>query len=389
LNGLTLSSSWNQAILSFPETHFLQTWEWAQVKARLGWQAHYLVWSYGPNSLECQRVADALPAHDYVAACLILERKLQIAGFSASLSVLYAPRGPLLRDWADVDLRNRVLRDLQMFTKQRGAIFIKIDPEIPIGWGITGTPSAQVNHQGEAILAEIEAIGGVASKDQIQFRNTVLIDLRPNEDMLLKAMKQKTRYNIHLASRRGVQVHAGELRDLDDLYRMYAQTALRDGFAIRDREYYLHIWKTFMLGGGEPGPQAEPLIATVNGEAIAAVILFRFGRQAWFVYGMSREAHRDKMPNYLLQWEAIQLAKRAGCCIYDLWGAPDVFNETDRMWGVYRFKEGLGGKVVRFLGAWDIVNQPFWYQIYTKIIPRALDVLRKQGKAKIEQSLAV
>ena len=68
---------------------------------------------------------------------------------------------------------------------------------------------------------------------------------------------------------------------------------------------------------------------------------------------MSRNAHREKMPTYLLQWEAMKHAKAKGCTVYDLWGAPDVFDESDSMWGVYRFKEGLGGKVVRTLGAWD------------------------------------
>ena len=97
---------------------------------------------------------------------------------------------------------------------------------------------------------------------------------------------------------------------------------------------------------------------------------------------MSREAHREKMPNYLLQWEAMQRAKAAGCQFYDLWGAPDVFNESDSMWGVFRFKQGLGGQVVRTLGAWDYTPRPFWYKMYSEVIPRVLDVMRSRGKAR-------
>ena len=59
---------------------------------------------------------------------------------------------------------------------------------------------------------------------------------------------------------------------------------------------------------------------------------------------MSRNVHREKMPTYLLQWEAMKRAKAKGCTVYDLWGAPEAFDESDSMWGVYRFKEGLGGK---------------------------------------------
>jgi lipid II:glycine glycyltransferase (peptidoglycan interpeptide bridge formation enzyme) len=102
---------------------------------------------------------------------------------------------------------------------------------------------------------------------------------------------------------------------------------------------------------------------------------------------MSRDVHREKMPAYLLQWEAMKRAKARGCSVYDLWGAPDTFDESDSMWGVYRFKEGLGGKVVRTLGAWDFAPNPFWYKLYSEVIPRILDVMRSRGKAKTKQSL--
>lgn len=134
-------------------------------------------------------------------------------------------------------------------------------------------------------------------------------------------------------------------------------------------------------------PTCEPLIAEVDDEAIAAIFVFYFARRAYYVYGMSREAHREKMPNYLLQWEAMKRAKERGCSAYDLWGAPDGFNESDSMWGVFRFKEGLGGQVVRTLGAWDYAPNPFWYKMYSEIIPRILDVMRSRGKARTQQNL--
>ncbi len=134
-------------------------------------------------------------------------------------------------------------------------------------------------------------------------------------------------------------------------------------------------------------PLAEPLIAEVDGEPVAALFVFYFARRAYYVYGMSRDAHREKMPTYLLQWEAMKRAKARGCRAYDLWGAPEVFDESDSMWGVYRFKEGLGGKVVRTLGAWDFAPNPFWYKLYSELIPRLLDVMRSRGKAKTRQAL--
>jgi lipid II:glycine glycyltransferase (peptidoglycan interpeptide bridge formation enzyme) len=247
------------------------------------------------------------------------------------------------------------------------------------------------NNAGQAVLADLRRRGWLFSADQIQFRNTVLIDLSPPEDELLARMKQKTRYNIRLAAKKSVMVRVGNKNDLPLLYKMYAETSIRDGFVIREEGYYQTVWQTFMQSQIDNRqssiPQAEPLIAEVDGEPVAAIFVFYFANRAYYIYGMSREAHREKMPNYLLQWEAMRRAKSAGCRVYDLWGAPDIFDESDSMWGVFRFKEGLGGQVVRTLGAWDFTSRPLWYKMYAQVIPRVLDVLRLRGKSRTRQTL--
>ena len=197
-------------------------------------------------------------------------------------------------------------------------------------------------------------------------------------------MKQKTRYNIRLAERKGVTIRAGNQDDLHLLYQMYAETSIRDGFVIRPAEYYYKTWKTFIQAGS-----AEALIAEVNGEGVAAVIVFTFAGKAWYVYGMSRESHREKMPNYLLQWQAMLRAQNRGCALYDLWGAPDEFIETDSLWRVYRFKEGLGGKVVRHIGAWDFPTRPLIYRLYTKILPNILEFMRQKGKVSTRKNVGI
>jgi lipid II:glycine glycyltransferase (peptidoglycan interpeptide bridge formation enzyme) len=174
------------------------------------------------------------------------------------------------------------------------------------------------------------------------------------------------------------------------LYRMYAETSVRDGFVIRDEAYYRTVWTTFMENqpvSSLQSPFAEPLIAEVDHEPVSAIFVFYFAGRAYYVYGMSSELHREKMPSYLLQWEAMKRAKARGCSVYDLWGAPEVFDESDSLWGVYRFKEGLGGRVVRTLGAWDFAPSPLWYKLYSEVIPRLLDVMRSRGKVRTRQSL--
>jgi lipid II:glycine glycyltransferase (peptidoglycan interpeptide bridge formation enzyme) len=206
---------------------------------------------------------------------------------------------------------------------------------------------------------------------------------------MLARMKPKTRYNVRLAEKKGVIVRTGTMDDLPMLYKMYAETSVRDGFVIRDENYYQTVWKLFITNYElRITPSAAALIAEVNNEPVAAIFLFMFAGRAYYVYGMSRDLHREKMPTYLLQWEAMKIAKASSCDTYDLWGAPEVFNESDSMWGVYRFKEGLGGEVIRTLGAYDFAPNKFWYKLYTEIVPRVLDVMRSRGKEKTKQGLS-
>lgn len=355
-------------IATLPGAHVLQTWEWGQVKKRFGWQALPQTWNDSQGRV--------------VAAMLVLQRTLSLRGLATGLRMMYAPKGPLC-DWGDADLRQRVLSGLARLARKQGAIFIKIDPDVLLGTGVPGGSDAQEDASGQALVADLQAAGWRFSDEQVQFRNTVLVDLRPDQEILLANMKQKTRYNIHLAERKGVTVRLGAEADLGELYRMYAETSVRDGFIIRNEIYYQTVWSTFIQAG-----MADLIIAEVAGKMVAAVMLFRFAGKAWYLYGMSRAAHREKMPSHLLQWEAMKRAKATGCVFYDLWGAPDEFDASDPLWGVYRFKEGLGGRVVRYIGAWDLPIRPTLYRLYTQTLPRVLDVMRRRGKERTQKLLS-
>ena len=251
-----------------------------------------------------------------------------------------------------------------------------------MGFGIPAEPDAINNPPGEFVQGLLKSTGWRFSDEQIQFRNTVEVDLRPDEEDLLMRMKSKTRYNIRLAKRRGVSVKAGGVKDIDTLYQMYAHTSVRDDFLIRARAYYETVWRFFFEAG-----LAEPLIAEVEGEPVGAVVIFRFGGRAWYFHGMSLDEHRDKMFNYRLQWEAMLRAKAGGCSTYDMWGAPDAFSAADPLWGVYRFKDGFGGHVTRTLGAWDFPTRPLIYRLYSQILPGILGWMRKHGKSETRRSM--
>jgi peptidoglycan pentaglycine glycine transferase (the first glycine) len=343
-------SRWDRALAALPLAHVLQRWDWGDFKSRWGWQ---------PTRLLFEREGQPL------AAAQVLRRRLP----RTPLSVSYVPKGPAL-DYGDVSLLETVLATLEGYARRRRSIFVKIDPDVCLG---AGPDDAPPRAEAGAVLQALSARGWRPSAEQIQFKNTVVVDLTADEAGLLAAMKPKTRYNVGLASRRGVSVRAGDEPDLPAFYDLYHETARRDGFLIRPPAYYLDVWAQALLNGW-----ARLLLAEVEGEAVAGLMLFLFGRTAWYMYGASSDRQRHLMPNALLQWEAMRTAKQAGCTRYDMWGAPDRFDEGDSMWGVYRFKTGFGGETVRGLGAFDFPPSVRLYWAYTVAMPRVLALMRRR-----------
>ena len=333
-------TQWNEALARLPAAHVLQTWEWGAFKARHGWRAVRYLWldvdqPRAVASVLTRRPGRLLPA------------------------VMYVPKGPALA-YGDILLLEQVLAHLETIARQEQALFVKIDPDVQAD-----------SAEGNAVVETLRRRGWRASQEQIQFRNTIQIDLTRSRDELLAAMKSKWRYNTRLAMRKGVTVRYGTAADLPLLYQMYAETAARDGFVIRLEDYYRDAWATFIETG-----LAQPLIAEVKGEPVAMVIIYQFAGRAWYMVGASRAVHREKMPNHLLQWEAMQWAREWGYTIYDMWGAPDVLDESDPLWGVYRFKQGFGGEFVTRIGAWDFPASHLGSWLYANMIPRVLKAMR-------------
>ncbi|HKJ27037.1 MAG TPA: peptidoglycan bridge formation glycyltransferase FemA/FemB family protein [Anaerolineales bacterium] len=358
---------WNEIVGSLPDPHLLQSWEWGEVKSQFGWQPFYKFWEDDGQ---------------VVAAALILERTINLGGMAARLRMHYTPKGPLLADWSDAALRKRVFDDLIRFGRERAAFLLKVDADVPVGRGVLGEEDAEEGLVGVDVIEMFRREGWRFSNEQVQFRNTMQVDLTVDDDDLLMAMKSKTRYNVRLAGRKGVEVRRGGALDFEMLYNMYAETAVRDGFTIRGKDYYQAVWQTFFEAG-----MLTPLIAEVEDEPVAGLMLFHFGETAYYLHGMSLDLHRNLMPTYLLQWEAMQAAKEQGCRVYDLWGAPNEFDETDSMWGVYRFKQGFNARELRTIGAWDKPLRPLVFGLYSQVWPRVMGVLRASGKRRTQRTL--
>ena len=168
--------AWNHIIASLAQPHVMQTWEWGQVKAQFGWQpgGYYWVDSNG----------------DILAAALVLTRGIKTPGLPFTLSVQYIPKGPLL-DWNNLALRRQVLKDIRDLAYKQKSIFVKIDPDLTLPVEASGVSQDDSSELGSQVIRELRNFGWQLSDEQIQFRNTIVLDLRPELDALLGNMKQK------------------------------------------------------------------------------------------------------------------------------------------------------------------------------------------------------
>jgi peptidoglycan pentaglycine glycine transferase (the first glycine) len=332
------SAAWD-ASLAQAGGHLLQTWAWGDLKAAFGWSAQRLAVAEGGR---------------LIAGAQVLYRRL------GPVSVAYVPRGPW-GDLADAKVMRALLTGLHAQARRRLAIFLKVEPPMV---------------EGAANAAALSAWGFQSSAQRVQPLSTIVVDLSPDLEAISARFKPKWRYNVGLAARRGVSVRAGGPEDIGAWYRLMALTGRRDGFGIHPEGYYRRFF-TLM------GPRARLLLAEYQGQLLAGIAVTAFGAQAIYMYGASGDEQRNLMPNHLLQWEAMQWAKVQGCTEYDLWGIPDEVGrggeaatehapagapEAD-LAGVYRFKSGFGGRVVRTVGAWDHVNAPPLYWLYTRALP--------------------
>ena len=330
-------TAWDELVAATPGGHVLQSWAWGELKGRFGWSV--------------QRLAvDG-------AAAQVLFRSLP-GGLG---TIAYVPRGPLA-DYSDVPSFGALLDAILPLARKQRALCLKIEPDL---------------EDDPALSEKLQALGFRPSPQVIQPRRTILVDLTPDPEELLRRMKQKTRYNIRLAARKGVTVRAGSEADLASFYELMETTAQRDGFGIHTRAYYEAAHQLFV-----PAGQGRLLLAEYEGQLLAGLVVLGMGGSgrggtACYMYGASSDEHRNLMPTYALQWEAMLWAKEQGCRDYDLWGVPDEDEATleagftqrnDGLWGVYRFKRGFGGRLVRTAGAWDLVYAPLRYRLYSAAV---------------------
>jgi len=323
----TSLAEWDRFLEQYPNTHLLQTGEWGELKSAFGWEAIRIVnGNFGAQ---------------------ILFRKLPL-GFT----IAYIPKLAISDQCSTVS--EKLWKEIDDVCKKRHAVFLKIEPDL---WESSLAPTPLPLGEGQGVRV---------SKQNIQPPRTIIVDIRGSEEDILARMKQKCRYNIRLAEKKGVTVRAWD--DIDGFYKMIQITGGRDGFGVHSLEYYRRAYELF-----HPTGMCELLVAEFENKPLAALMVFARGKRAWYIYGASNDEERNHMPTYLLQWEAMRWARAKGADEYDLWGVPDgdeatleaqFENRSDGLWGVYRFKRGFGGRLKRAAQAIDKIYNPLLYKFY-------------------------
>jgi len=328
---------WDRFVDEHTQGHLLQSWHWGDLKASGPWQP-----------LRLALFDD--DTHAIVAGAQVLLRTMPFVP-SRVASLAYIPRGPVI-DWAQAEVCEAFFSLLHQFLRCRGAIALRLEPGQPLE-----------TQDGELLVKRL-AVQRAQPDGAIQPLRTIVLELESTEETLLARMKEKWRYNVRLAARKGVTVRVAEtLADVCAWYRLLLATSERDNFGIHELAYYEHAWDLM-----HPHNEARLFLAEHEGRLLAGIFVGLCARQAIYLFGASGNEERRLMPNYALQWEAIRWAKQRGALLYDFWGIPETDDESEAMSGVYRFKRGWGGRIVQFPGCYEIVYRPLAMNLARRFI---------------------
>jgi lipid II:glycine glycyltransferase (peptidoglycan interpeptide bridge formation enzyme) len=323
--------TWDDFATRHPRAHLLQTHAWGQLKAAFGWKPLPVAIRDGEGRI--------------TAGVQLLLRRLPLRlGWLA-----YAPYGPLV-DWDDPAQVTRLQAAIDHAARRAGAAFLKIEP----GFGLDGVDFARFGYR--------------PSPQTVQPPRTIVLDITGSEDDILARMNQGTRRNIRKSAKHEIAIRHGTRADVDRFNALLAETGSRAEFGVHAPEYYERAYDLFA-----PQGRAALILGSYGGQDLAGVMVFALGAQAWYFYGASSDRERQRMASYGVQWAGIQWARAQGARTYDMYGVPDADPETleahftersDGLWGVYRFKRGWGGDVIRSAGAWDRVYNRLVYAAY-------------------------
>ena len=361
---------WNKFIAENSSESFLQAWEWGEFQKDVGKK----ILRIGVISNSSERNSKEVSSDKLLAVALLIKYDLPFGQ-----NYLYCPRGPIISQkfnkskvYKAKSQKSKVVdflfSKIEKIGKKEKTMFLKIDPPISFF-------TEENTKENKEILKNFKK-----SPNEIQPRNTLILDLTKSEEELLKEMKSKTRYNMRLAKRKGVEIintkyQIPNTKYFNEFWKLVQETSRRDKFASHNKNYYWEMLKNCCSREQKfsfSTLTAKLYFAEYENKTIAANIVLFFGDLCIYLHGASSNKHRNVMAPYLLQWNQILDAKKAGCKFYDFWGIENSqksvkskVRKVKNDWsGITRFKKGFGGQEKNYVGAYDLIFQRWKYELY-------------------------
>ncbi len=308
--------------------HPLQAWEWGEFRKKTG--------------VEVERVGF------FENGKLVYGMQMtfhKIPYFNATAG--YFPKGPMPDD--------EQMQTLLEIGKKHNALYVKLEPNIAIPLDV---------QSGQQSIQKYLLDQGCVPGRPLFSRHTFILDMTPTEEKLFENFKQKTRYNIRLAEKKGVQiVEDSTEQGLEDYLKILKETTKRQAFYAHSNTYFKDMWSTLSASG-----MAHILKAVYEGKTLVTWIVFIHNNVLYYPYGASSSEHKELMASNLMMWEAIKFGKKNNCQSFDMWGSlgPDA-DPKDPWYGFHKFKEGYGGVLTRFIGSYDLVINAPMYKIFRMV----------------------
>lgn len=325
--------------------HPIQTWLWGEFLQSQGHKVYRI---------------GVFEGEDIKSAFLVSFHKIPKTGFS--IGVLQ--RGPEI-DQNMIDIIKKICKDEK-------AIFIKIEPNV-----IEYVYKKEETKSKPSNSVKYLEMGLNISPKVAFYPHSHVIDLTKTEDELLASMHSKTRYNIKVANRYGVEVvEDNSNAGFEKYLKLIFETTARQGFYLHTAQYHKNQWEIL-----KKTSMPHILIANYQGEPLTAMMFFSVKDRFYYPYGASSEKNKNLQTSTLTMWEGIRLGKKLGCKTFDMWGSlgPEA-KETDRGYGFSRFKQGFGGDLVQFVGSFDLVLNQNLYKLYNLVDKARWQLLRLKSK---------
>ena len=257
-------------VQSHPKGHFSQSILWAKQKPMWKWEAVVSTDAEGNIKGSLAMLIRKVPGTPY--------------------TLMYACRGPVC-DLSDKETLTDLVNGAKEIAKRYKSYEIKIDPDVPSS-----------NTEFTKMMTDLGFVitGGGKNFEAIQPKYVFRLDIEgKTEEEIMAGFHQKTRYNLRLAVKKGVEVKLCGKEAVEDFTRIMEVTGARDGFVTRQASYFANMLDNL-------GEHCRLYMAYHEGQPIAGTMAIWYGDKVWYLYGASSNEHRNLMPNYLLQWNMIQ-----------------------------------------------------------------------------------